>query len=164
MGRPAISVAAMGVLVAAIALVSATGAIGGTGCKNTVGGSLTQCIIGSGGASGQRLAKAKGTAVRPKHIYAIVYTSNSQTVHGEWSMTCARRPGGPEGFKGKTFVADAVSPGNPQPNPLNRRGWWTRILTLKMPMRRPASCHVQADAGLTSGGSLRIYILAIRRS
>jgi hypothetical protein len=151
-------------IVAAAALLTAGGAAAaGSGCSNNAGGSLRQCIIGSGAASGQRLASAKGRALRPRSIFVYIYTGRPQIVHGEWTMTCKHTPGSLEGFKGRTFVTSTSSPGNPQMNPLNRRGYWGRTVTLRMPFRHPYSCKVQVSAGLSVAGSISVYILAIKR-
>ena len=134
----------------------------GSGCSNS-GTSLRQCIIGSGSASGGRLAKGHGTALHPRSIFIYVYTARPATEPGEWSMTCKRSPRSREGFKGHTFTATTSSPGNPQPNPLNRRGYWGRSVNLKMPIRRPYSCTVQASVGTSVAGQASVYILAIKR-
>lgn len=149
-------------ILAGLVFLSATADAAGSGCRNNAG-SLSQCIIGSGAASGHRLARAKGRALRPRSMFLYVYTSRPQIVHGEWSMTCTHSPGSLEGFKGRTFVTSTSSPGSPQPNPLNRRGYWGRTVTLRMPFRHPYSCKAQVSAGTSTAGSKSLYILAIKR-
>jgi hypothetical protein len=145
-----------------LALLGGSAAAAGSGCANNAG-SLRQCIIGSGAAVGARLAKAKGTALRPRSMFLYVYTGSPQIVHGEWSMTCTHSPGSLEGFKGRVFVTSTSSPGSPQPNPLNRRGYWGRTVPVRMPFRHPYSCKVQVSAGTATAGSKSVFILAIKR-
>jgi hypothetical protein len=90
---------------------------------------------------------AGGNVNHPHSITVHVIARPGQRVTGSWSMTCGKGSGagGPSGNLGGWAS---------RRNPLSHK--------LRMPYRRPDSCSVAADAQLNHGGSLHVWLTAVR--
>jgi hypothetical protein len=156
-------VAVLGATTGLMAVVAAVpAALAGTGCPNTSKGSMKTCVIAHASVTGDYATTvATGHASRPLTIDVLVYTKPSQRVHMAWTMTCKRGLGA--GSKSGSFDRSTIPlsiTGGTSPTGVHLP--WT-IHGLRMPMRRPDSCIVSADAQLQRGGRLIVQILAIRR-
>jgi hypothetical protein len=88
---------------------------------------------------------ASGNVNHPSSIHVHVVARPGQHVSGSWSMTCSKGLGA--GSKSG-----------------NIRGWASLkhnlYQNLRMPYRHPDSCSVAADAQLSHGGHLHIWLTA----
>jgi hypothetical protein len=98
--------------------------------------------IGSCRSSGDfATCVASGSVNNPLYIRVHVKASPDQHVSGDWSMVCSKGSGA-----GST--QGTVS------------GTTPRAKRLRMPFANPDSCSVAADAQLSGGGSIHVYLTA----
>ena len=103
--------------------------------------SATLRVFGRASASGPRvLAAASGVARNPSAILVTVRARPSQRVSGMWMMVCSR--GLATGTKSGILVART---------PFTRR--------LKLPMQRPRTCTVTANAQIGRRGRVTVTLL-----
>ena len=89
---------------------------------------------------------ASGSVNNPQSIHVYVSAGPAQKViNGNWDVVCSEGTGA--GSKSGSFEGWASDK-----HPLRR--------TVRMPYRRPDSCTVSADAQLSHGGHLHIWLTA----
>ena len=153
-------VLALAALTVAATTVTATGALAGTGCPATAGGSLRQCVVATGSAAGDYATTVTaGTVNRPRSVVVVVYTSSAQSVAVSWTMVCTRGLGA--GSKSGQFTISTHRDGSG--GPLHQPGAWSMRNLAAPPMNGSDSCTVSADGQLSGSGSLRLELLGIQR-
>lgn len=111
-----------------------------TGTATAASNSIRQ--VGSCRANGDfAICVASGSVNRPKALYVHVSSVPSQRVSGAWDVVCSKGLGA--GSKSGSFSGRTR---------LRRK--------LRMPYARPDSCTVSADAQLSHGGRIHVWITA----
>jgi hypothetical protein len=82
-----------------------------------------------------------GSVNHPSSIHVHVSATPAQNVSGAWSIVCTRGSGA--GSKSGSF-----------------HGFTTLTRNVPFPMRHPDKCTVSADAQLSRGGGIRVWLTA----
>jgi hypothetical protein len=141
-------------VVAALA-ASDTAAAWGHGCPSWWNGGWSRCTIALGSASGDyAVASAAGTANRPSQIDLRLQTTTPQKgIYATWLAVCSRGYGAGS-RSGHVTTGTYKIPGE---------AGYIATFRVRMPMRRPDSCIVSADAQLNGSGRLTVRLVAFQR-